>query len=157
MGFFLIKNQTSVSVEFDSWVLNITLLVNCRPVQSVVVVIAAAGAVVNCCGCCSCSCCSVIVFTGGFVAATVAVPAAVANALDVDDFMATLLAAVCCCCWDCGLVGVGVAGIWCQFILFCEVILRVFKSGGFLMEFENAMPLRKGTLNGLYTETWLII
>jgi len=49
-------------------------------------------------------------------------------------------------CCDLGLGGVGVAGIWCQLILFWEVMFRVLRSGGFFVDVEKAMPRRRGTL-----------
>lgn len=67
---------------------------------------------------------------------------------------------------DLGLGGVGVAGIWCQLILFWEVILRVLRSGGFFVDVEKAMPRRRGTLreprrqqdegHALATVDWLV-
>lgn len=51
-------------------------------------------------------------------------------------------------CCDRGLGGVGVEGIWCQLILFWEVMLRVFNRGGFFVEVEKAIPRLSGTLEG---------
>jgi len=69
-------------------------------------------------------------------------------------------------CCDLGLGGVGVAGIWCQLILFWEVMFRVLRSGGFFVDVEKAMPRRRGTLqepreqqdggHALATVGWLV-